>query len=511
MKKLSKLFAVLLAFSLLVAACGGSDDDESADVDTSAIDDAQAAAEAARAEAEAARADAEAAQAEAEEAQAEAEAAQAAQADAEAAAEASAAEAEEAQAAADAAADTEPARPFEGEIVRVTGPERSPDEWNSLEAAMVPFEEATGMQVIYTGSADWEAEINVQLEANNPPDISIFPQPGKLADFARAGFVLPLPDDVLASVSENWNDAAMGFGFVDGTQFGVPNKNDLKSLVWHKPARFEENGYAVPQTWDELLALTDQMIADGNTPWCIGIESGQATGWTFTDWTEDLMLRFHGPEVYDQWVTNEVPFADERVVGIFEEILSLWNTPDAVFASGGSIATTNHSSGPAEGLANDDCMMVRQASFFSSRLPEGSSDDIGVFYFPSIDENRPVLGAGTLAGAFQDRPAVWAVMEYFGSPEYANLRQQAQREAKGGGLSGFNTANLNVDRSNWADLESSFIDILQNAAVLRFDGSDLMPADVGAGSFWTQATAMVNGEISPADAAAAIDATWPTE
>lgn len=489
--------AVLFAFAMIATACGGSD---SADVDTSAADEAIADAAAARAEADAAKAEAEAAQADADAARAETEEARAAAADAQAAADA----------ASSAGAETS-ARPFEGEIVRVTGPERSPEEWNSLEAAFEPFEEETGMQVIYTGSANWEDEIGVQIAANNPPDISIFPQPGNLADRARSGDVLPLPDDVLESVLQNWNDASMSFGLVDGVQYGVPNKNDLKSLVWHKPARFEELGYSVPETWDELRALTDQMIADGITPWCIGIESGTATGWTFTDWTEDLLLRFEGPEVYDQWVTNEVKFSDPRVVSIFEEILDLWNTPDAVFASGGSIATTNHSSGPAESLAADECMMVRQASFFSSRLPEGSSEDIGVFYFPSIDENRPVLGAGTLAGAFNDRPAVWAVMEYFGSPEYANLRQQAQREAKGGGLSGFNTANLNVDRANWAELEQSFIEILQTAEVLRFDGSDLMPQVTGNDSFWGEATAMVNGEKSPAEAAAAIDASWPSD
>ena len=75
-------------------------------------------------------------------------------------------------------------------------------------------------------------------------------------------------------------------------------------IVWYKPAVFEAGGYDIPQTWDELKALTDTMIADGNTPWCVGIESGQATGWTFTDWTEDLMLRYHGGEAYDQWVAT---------------------------------------------------------------------------------------------------------------------------------------------------------------------------------------------------------------
>jgi len=468
-----KLAVTLLALALLAAACGGADTpDDGADASSLAdAQAAQAAAETAQAEAEAAQAEAEAIAAEAEAMAAEAEAT---------AAEAVAAVPDEA-----------PMLAFEGEIVRITGPERSPEEWGSMQAALDVFAEETGMTIIYTGSADWEAEINVQIAAGNPPDISIFPQPGKLADFARDDLVLALPDDVLDSVSQNWNEAAMGFGLVDGTQFGVPNKNDLKSLVWYKPAVFDANDYAIPQTWDELLELTDTMIADGITPWCVGIESGQATGWVFTDWTEDLMLRFEGPEAYDQWVTNELKFSDERVIAVFDAIISLWNTPGAVFAAGGSIAATHFASDPAEGLAAE----------------------VDVFYFPSIDENRPVLGGGTLAGAFQDRPAVWAVMEYFGSAEYANTRQIAQQDLAGGEgqLSGFNTANLNVDRSLWAPLEASFIDILQNAAVFRFDGSDLMPADVGAGSFWTEATALVNGEKTSAEAAAAIDASWPTE
>jgi len=496
-RKTSKLLAVLLALAVLATACGGSDS-ETVEADTSAADsalaDAQQEAEDFRAEAEAARADALDAQAEADEARAEAAAAN-----------------EAAAAAADDGDDAPapPALPFEGEIVNVTGPEVAAADWNAIEAAFTILEDETGMEIIYTGSADWEDQIDVQLAANNPPDISVFPQPGNLADKARAGQVQALPADVLSEVAAQWPAATMAFGEVDGTQFGVPNKSDLKSLVWHKPARFEENGYDVPQSWDELLALTDQMIADGNTPWCIGIESGGATGWTFTDWTEDLLLRFESPEVYDQWVANEIDFSDERIVSIFEQILDLWNTPDAVFATGGSIATTNHSSGPAESLVADDCMMVRQASFFSTRLPEGTSDDVNVFYFPSVDPDvRPVLGAGTLVGAFTDRPAVWEVMEFMGSAAFADARQISQRAELGGGLSGFNTANLNVNRDNWAPLEQSFIGILQEAAIFRFDGSDLMPQAVGNDGFWENATAMVNGEKTPAEAAADIDAIW---
>ena len=490
-KRWVRLIAVLLALSLVAAACGDDDSDSSSDTGSSDAADALADAQAAQADAEAAQADAEAAAASAE---ADADAAESALDDAEAA-----------------AADVSE---FAGEIIRITGPERSPEEWGALQTALDQFGEEAGMQIIYTGSADWESEINVQIAAGNPPDISMFPQPGKLADFARDDLVVALPDASLDAIAPAWGAAPLSFGEVDGAQYGVPVKNTLKSLVWYKPAVFEAGGYDIPETWEELLALTDTMIADGTTPWCVGIESGQATGWTFTDWTEDLMLRFQGGEAYDQWVSNELKFSDPAVIEIFDAILGLWNTPGAVFAGGGSIASSHFASDPAEGLAADDCAMVRQASFFSGFLPDGVSDEVAVFYFPSIgDGSRPVLGSGTLAAAFQDRPAVWAVMEYLGSGEYANRRQVAQQDEKGGAgqLSGFNSSNLDLDRSLWEPLEASFIEILQSAEVFRFDGSDLMPADVGAGTFWTEATAMVNGEKDAAAAAAAIDASWPDE
>lgn len=485
-------------------------------VDTSAIDDATAKAEAAAEEAAAAKADADAAKAALEEANSATEAAEAAKAEAEAAADAAKADADAAKADAEAAMSASAGGPLAGTAVRITGPERNPNEAGALQAALDEFAAANDMTIFYVGSADWEAEINVQIEAGNPPDISIFPQPGKLADFSRDGFVLPLPDDTLAAVSENWGDGPMGFGLVDGTQFGVPNKNDLKSLIWYQPARFEANGYDIPGTLDELWDLAGTMIEDGNTPFCIGIESGQATGWTFTDWVEDMMLRTHSPETYDAWVSGELDFASEEVSGVMQTVLDVWNTPGMVYADGGTIASTAFQAN-GEPLVNGDCMMHRQASFFSAFFPEGtpaadgSEGAIDVFYFPEGSTGRPVLGAGTLAGAFNDRPEVWAVMEYLGSPEFAEARQKSQLELGGNELSGFVTGNLNVDRSLWAPLEQSFLQIMADAEVLRFDASDLMPADVGAGTFWTEGTAMVNGDKSVAEAAAAIDASWPAD
>ena len=409
--------------------------------------------------------------------------------------------------------EVEAMNPLEGTTVTVFGPESSSVEAGAHQAALDIFAAQNGMTITYTGDRSFSDLINAQAAGGNPPDIAVFPQPGKIADFAREGFILPVPQDVQDVMNANFGEAWTSFGNVDGTQYAIPTKADLKSLVWYRPADFTAAGYTVPTTWDELKTLTDTMIADGNTPWCVGIESGGATGWAFTDWVEDLTLRFQGADYYDQWVNHEIPFNNPEMTAIWNEILGVWNTPGAVFAVGGSISSTYFGdNGPP--LVEGQCMMHRQASFFSAFFPEGTAfgpDGVDVFYFPSVTGDRPVLGAGTLVSAFRDAPEVWAVMEYYASPEYADNRQRFQNLAQGGGevLSGFLSPNVNADLMLYQPLEQSFLDILFTAEVVRFDGSDLMPAAVGAGTFWTQATSAVNGDATVDEALQTIEDSWP--
>lgn len=469
------LLSLLFAFSMVAAACSGDEESDAGDDTTAEETDTDAEAPEEDAEEEAPEEDADVEEDAMEEGE-------------------------------DAMAD------LAGTSVTVFGPESSDEEAGAIVDALAAFTAETGIEVTYTGARDFSDQINAQVSGGNAPDIGIYPQPGKVADFAREGFILPVPDDVVAATA--WDEAFLGFGNVDGTQYGMPNKADLKSLVWYQPGRFEELGYTVPETFDDFVALVEQGVADGNTPLCVGIESGPATGWAFTDWTEDMMLRFAGGDVYDQWVNHEIPFNDPIVVEQMQAILDLWNTPGAVFASGGSIAATPFGDN-GQPLVDGDCLMHRQANFFAAFIPEGtvfadgSPDAVDVFYFPS-NEGRPVLGAGTLAAAHNDRPEVWAVMEYFGSTEYADVRQAAQAERKGGAISGFLSAAEGADASLYLPLEQSFLDILANAETFRFDASDLMPADVGAGTFWTEGTAAVNGDKTAQEAADAIEASWPS-
>ncbi|NDV00663.1 ABC transporter substrate-binding protein [Pseudoroseicyclus tamaricis] len=377
---------------------------------------------------------------------------------------------------------------FEGEQVTIFGPWLA-GEQQAFEGLVAYFNEATGANATYVGSDSLEQQIVIDAEAGSPPNITFFPQPGLASNMAERGFLTPLPDGTAEWVTENY---AAGQSWVDlGTYAGPDGEEDLytfffnvnvKSLVWYVPENFEDLGYEVPETMEDLKALTQQMVEDGVTPWCIGLGSGSATGWPATDWVEDLMLRTQTPEVYDQWVTNEIPFDDERVVGAIEEFG--WFLQDDYVAGGsGAVAATDFRDSPA-GLfdAPPQCMMHRQASFIPSYFPEGTElgVDADFFYFPAYAEKdlgAPVLGAGTLAGITEDSEAAQGFIEFLKTP-LAHEVMMAQP--------GFLTPLTSANPETYIDdTQRALGEILTNATTFRFDGSDLMPGAIGAGAFWT--------------------------
>jgi len=198
-------------------------------------------------------------------------------------------------------------------------------------------------------------------------------------------------------------------------------------------------------------------------------------------------------------------------------VAELWATEGVVYAAGGSIAATGvGDNGPA--LVDDSCMMHRQDNLFADYFPEGtkfgdSEGAIDTFYFPA-NEAAPVVVRGTGAAAFRDAPEVWAVMEYYGSAEYADNRQTAQVSRAGGEpggetLSGYLSANSNANRDLYSPLEQGFVDVLGAGDPTVLDGSDQMPREVGYGTFREQATALVSGDVTAQQAADAIEASWP--
>lgn len=400
---------------------------------------------------------------------------------------------------------------LKGQTLTIFGPWRGEDQ-DLVESMLNYFRAATGATVNYSSSENYEQQIVIDTQAGSPPDIAILPQPGLIADLAAKGALTPLGPEVGDWLRENY---AAGDSWVqlatykgkDGQEavYAFPYKIDVKSLVWYVPENFEDAGYEIPETMEDLKALTQQIVDDGGTPWCIGLGSGGATGWPATDWVEDMMLRTQAPEVYDQWVTNEIPFDDPRVVAAIEEFGWFARTNEFVDGGAAAVATTDFRDSP-KGLFTSPpkCYMHRQASFVPSFFPAGTEVGVDADFFylpadPSKDLGTPVLGAGTLAMITRDTSAARAFIEWLETP-IAHEVWMAQSSF----LTPFKSANPETYAN--APMKKQG-EILTGATTFRFDASDLMPGAIGAGAFWT---AMVDyaGGAPAKDVAGAVQQKW---
>ncbi|WP_219414963.1 ABC transporter substrate-binding protein [Pseudonocardia nigra] len=379
------------------------------------------------------------------------------------------------------------------------------------------FQECTGAQVVYNGSKEFEAQLNVRVQSGNAPDIAYIPQPGLLATLVRdTGAVKPAPQAVATNVDQYFSETFKSAGSVDGTLYAAPLGSNVKSYVWYSPQAFAAKGYEVPQTWDEMVALSDRIVAEGGVPWCAGIASGEATGWPLTDWLEDVMLRENGPDVYDQWVTHAIPFNSPQVVAALDRVGSILKNPEYVNGGLGdiqSIATTTFQDAGLP-ILEETCYMHRQANFYAANFPEGTdiseNGEVFAFELPPIDPNAPqtILVGAEFVAAFSDRPEVQAFQAFLSSPEWANEKAKAGTAL---GQSGWISANTGLDPNNLSNpIDKLSVEILQDPEnTFRFDGSDLMPAAVGSASFWSGMTEWILGQSS-ADALTAIEQSWPT-
>jgi DNA-binding SARP family transcriptional activator/ABC-type glycerol-3-phosphate transport system substrate-binding protein len=392
------------------------------------------------------------------------------------------------------AAGSEPvARPLEGTSVRVAG--TLTDEYAlALREEFAAFTARTGIEIVYTeATSTFEHDMKLGLPQRRQ-DIILTPQPGWIPVEADAGRLVDLgiylPRDrlvedygahltSLATVGEDG-----GWPASSGRLLALPAMMSLKSLIWYAPDRFAEAGYSVPTTWDELLALSDRIVADGGTPWCLAVNSAEATGWPATDLVEDLLLQDAGPEVYDAWVAGEVPFSHPAVRRAFERFGQLVFTEGYLHGGVQTAVNTPFWGGHLPLLEDPPgCWLYHWPSSNRGFLPPDVEfgEDVAAFPTPGVsEEHRDVaLMGGDLALVFTDRPEVRAVVEYLASPAFG---------AVAAGAPWFLATNRRFDTANYPDewRRDLAADLArgQDRDLVRFDGSDVMPTWLGTDPFW---------------------------
>jgi alpha-glucoside transport system substrate-binding protein len=292
-------------------------------------------------------------------------------------------------------------------------------QWSGVEESQLnqilqPLVDACGI-VFEPESTRDQAILDSRVTGGTPPDIAFWniTQLNQYQDQLHEM-------DALGADASNYADFLLAPGNIDGRWLGLPVKSDVKTLIWYSPANFEAAGYEVPTTWEELDALVEKMVADGKVPWSMGFESGDATGWTGSDFIQDILLVQQGPDYVNQIISGDVPYDDAGVKQAYETY-GKWAS-DPAYTVGGAEGTvsTPFLQGVYKPFADPpEAMMVKQSGFAGAEILKQFPDlvygtDYDFFVIPGA---QGLQGGSDWMMAFSDSPAVQALVTYLSSDQ----------------------------------------------------------------------------------------------
>jgi ABC-type glycerol-3-phosphate transport system substrate-binding protein len=348
-------------------------------------------------------------------------------------------------------------------------------EAGAFEQVLDRFEADTGATVLFTSTAgdDLQAVIDRRLDAGDPPDVAVLPQPGLLAELAGSGALVPIDDLVGPEVRANWSPVWQRLGSVDGELYGVWFKAAHKSLFWYSIAAFERAGVVPPDDLDGLTAVAATLAATG-TP-AFSLTGHPTDDWTVTDWFENVYLRLAGAEQYDALAERRLAWTDPTVATTLHTLAELWAPTNVTVAAGPS--TTFPESVGAVFSTDPDAAMVMEGDFVPGVVADTSPAEIGVdvdvFAFPGrVSSDRFVVGGGDAAVLMSDTAGGRALLQFLASPRAASAWAE---------IGGFVSPNQAVDLTVYPDPTTRRIarSLLEAGDDFRFDLSDLQPVAFG--------------------------------
>ncbi|NMB63080.1 MAG: extracellular solute-binding protein [Chloroflexi bacterium] len=353
-------------------------------------------------------------------------------------------------------------------------------EEEKLNQILAPFVEQCGV-VLKPESTRDQALLDTKVQAGTPPDVAFW-NVAQLEQYKDVLFSM----DTLGAHGENYADFFKSPGTIDGVWLGLPVKADIKTIIWYSPAVFAAKGYTVPTTWDELDALVESMVANGDVPWSMGMESGDATGWTGSDFIQDILLVQQGPDYVMGLISGDIAYDDAGVKQAYETY-GKW-AADAIYTVGGAEGTLSTGFNDAILKVFSDppeAMMVKQSGFAGGTVAAQYPDlEYGADYdFFAVPGAQGLQGGADWLMVFNDTPAVRALIAYLSSLE-----------------GGANWAKASFDLSPNKGADGNYVDaslIKKGAALANTSGftpdlGDTIPGGFGSAE-WAAIVSYVNG------------------
>jgi len=350
-----------------------------------------------------------------------------------------------------------------------TGPEQA-----SFEKVLSAFEKQTGAKVNYASTGEnTDAYLGPRIQAKQPPDIAILPQPGLVAQYAAKGDLKPLSGDVTAAIDANYTPYWKDLGSVEGKTYGVLVKAAYKSIIWYRAKAFDDAGVTPPVDWASFTKAAQTLSDAGSTP--LELAAGSGDSWTLTDWFENVYLSQAGPDMYDKLTKHEIKWTDASVTKALQTLVELWGKGNLIAGGSSGALQQKFDASVTDTFGKNKAAMVYGGDFAAANIGTTSAKvgtDAKVFAFPKAGATTPAVLGGDTAVALKDNKGAMALMKYLASPEAGTVW------AKGGG---YISPDKNVKPDAYPDaLTKQLVAQMQAAGdSARYDMSDQTPAAFG--------------------------------
>ncbi|MFG1869890.1 ABC transporter substrate-binding protein [Micromonospora arborensis] len=356
------------------------------------------------------------------------------------------------------------------------------------------FEKAFGIRTRYQGHRDVSQVLQVGIERGRPPDVAILPRLNDLQRYVNANQLAPLtgafttdPAAAPQLIKLAPKDGSAGNPVGGELAYAVTIATHLKSVVWYDPAELATFGQTPPQSWEEMVNLT-QRLADGQeVPWCLGMSAPPVSGWPGTDWIEDILLHDAGQVAYEQWTHGDLPWTAPAIKQAWETWGSLLRVSAGETARA-SLYTTFQAAGKGlfpgkEGSAKRGCHLDHQGSFvirdYSEHLDElpgpkdGASPDPPFTFFPTpppagkMDNSSLQEVSDDVAAMFRDTEPARKLMSYLASEQAQTARRAESRDV---------AFSRRAPTAEYPDPVTKAVAARLHSGTLCWDGADLLPA-----------------------------------
>ncbi|MCS5719065.1 extracellular solute-binding protein [Herbiconiux sp. CPCC 205763] len=259
-------------------------------------------------------------------------------------------------------------------------------------------------------TSTYNSQLPTYLTGSNPPDVYTWYAGQATRDYADQGLLLDVSDvwdgmgdfpDALRTLSQT----------DDGTEVFVPTGYYWWGVYYFK-SEFEKLGVTPPTTWDEFLAVCDQIQAQGVNPITMGLSDN---AWLASAWFDYLDLRINGGDFHLALLNGDESYDSPEVREVFKAFAQTLPYIDPAV-----LGTTQNQA--MSDFAQGKSAMYLLGAWAQPSVPEDQRDDLAFFQFPIIDPDVPIVEEaptdGFMASAKTTKSTLAkSFLEYVASPE----------------------------------------------------------------------------------------------